>query len=48
MGEDDENELLDDEDDLESLASAAVNGANGQLAATEEEVELPSHACAYV
>jgi len=47
-GEDDENELLDDEDDLESLASAAVNGANGQLAATEEEVELPSHACAYV
>lgn len=42
-GDDDE---LDEEDDLESLASAAVNGANGALAPKQEEVELPSHACA--
>ncbi|KAF2221914.1 hypothetical protein BDZ85DRAFT_134820 [Elsinoe ampelina] len=42
-GDDDE---LDDEDDLESLASAAVNGANGGLAPKQEEVELPPHACA--
>ena len=46
--DDDDNEVLDDEDDLESLASAAVNGANGQLAAKDEDVELPAHACAYV
>lgn len=38
---------FDDEDDLESLASAAVNGNNGALAQDEEEVELPPHACAY-
>lgn len=46
-GDDDEGDVYDD-DDLESLASHAVNGANGQPApAQEEEVELPPHACAY-
>lgn len=33
------------EDDLESLASMQVDGANGQ-ARVEEEKELPPHACA--
>lgn len=47
VGDDDETDVYDD-DDLESLASHAVNGANGQAApAQEEEVELPAHACAY-
>lgn len=47
VGDDDEADVYDD-DDLESLASHAVNGANGQAApAQEEEVELPAHACAY-
>lgn len=46
-GDDDETDVYDD-DDLESLASHAINGANGQpAAAPEEEVELPAHACAY-
>lgn len=45
VGEDEEG-VYDDDDDLESLASAAVNGANGHLAGKEEEVELPGHACA--
>lgn len=46
--DDDETDVFDD-DDLESLASAAVNGANGHdHAAKEEHVELPDHACAYV
>lgn len=47
-GDDDETDVYDD-DDMESLASAAVNGANGHPGPKEEElVELPSHACAYV
>ncbi|CAK4032821.1 upf1 regulator of nonsense transcripts [Lecanosticta acicola] len=47
VGDDDETDVYDD-DDLESLASHAVNGANGQAApAQEEEVELPPHACSY-
>ena len=50
VGDDDETDAYDD-DDLESLASHAVNGgANGQEGAVqqqEEEVELPAHACAY-
>ncbi|KAF1350734.1 hypothetical protein BDV97DRAFT_155176 [Delphinella strobiligena] len=47
-GDDDETDVYDD-DDLESLASAAVNGANGHDDhAKEENVELPDHACAYV
>lgn len=46
-GDEDEADIYDD-DDLESLASQAVNGANGHVAPAEEEVELPSHACAYV
>lgn len=47
VGDDDETDVYDDED-LESLASHAVNGANGGAAQQpEEEVELPPHACAY-
>ncbi|WPH02314.1 DNA-binding protein SMUBP-2, protein [Acrodontium crateriforme] len=47
LGADDETDVYDD-DDLESLASHAVNGANGQGDVhNEEEVELPPHACAY-
>lgn len=48
-GADDENETeaLDDDDD-ESLASVPVDGIRGiSLKATEEEKELPDHACAY-
>lgn len=45
-GGDDQGDAFDDEDDLESLASAAVNGANGHVVPKQEEVELPSHACA--
>jgi hypothetical protein len=45
--DDDESESIE-EDDLESLASAAVD-ANGkkQIQNTEEVKELPAHACAY-
>ncbi|KAK3115313.1 ATP-dependent RNA helicase, partial [Teratosphaeriaceae sp. CCFEE 6253] len=48
VGDEDETDVYDD-DDLESLASHAVNGANGQAGRQqhEEEVELPAHACAY-
>ncbi|EMC99325.1 hypothetical protein BAUCODRAFT_399389 [Baudoinia panamericana UAMH 10762] len=48
VGDDDETDVYDD-DDLESLASHAVNGANGRAGQqpAEEEVELPPHACAY-
>lgn len=51
VGDDVEGEVYDDEDDLESLASQALNGANGHLVGKrqeEEEVELPPHACSYV
>lgn len=45
--DDDEEGDLYDDDDMESLISQPVNGANGKpLAAPEEEVELPPHACA--
>lgn len=44
--DDDESESVE-EDDLESLASAAVDGKK-QVAKAEEEKELPPHACAYV
>ena len=48
VGDDDEADVYDD-DDLESVASHAANGANGQAGAVqqEEEMELPAHACAY-
>ena len=38
-----------DEDDLESMASMPVGGANGQAAMRTEdaEVELPAHACTW-
>jgi len=42
--DDEESEGLED-DDLESLASAQVNGQT-QPAEPEEEKELPPHACA--
>ena len=44
--DDEESEGLD-EDDMESLASAQVNG-QAQPVKPEEEKELPPHACAYV
>ncbi|OAL71536.1 hypothetical protein A7D00_4440 [Trichophyton violaceum] len=38
----------DDDDDLESMASVAVDGAGKpQASKTEEEKELPAHACGY-
>lgn len=43
LDEDDDGDGYDD-DDMESMASMAVGGKQGQKA--EEEVELPSHACA--
>jgi len=46
-GGDDEGDAFDD-DDLESLASAAINGQEGTVAVKQEEVELPPHACSYV
>ena len=42
--DDEETEDME-EDDLESLASAQVNGQKGPVKA-EEEKELPPHACA--
>ena len=48
-GEDEDGAELFEDDDIESLISQPVNGANGQprpLQEPEEEVELPSHACA--
>lgn len=42
--DDDESEVLED-DDLESMASVAVNGTKPPVKA-EEEKELPAHACA--
>ncbi|RKF73804.1 Regulator of nonsense transcripts 1-like protein [Golovinomyces cichoracearum] len=45
--EDNETEVFDD-DDVESLASATVDGVKTMsLRGTEEEKELPAHACAY-
>ena len=45
VGDDDETDVFDD-DDVESLASHAMNGKGGQTV-PEEEVELPPHACSY-
>lgn len=46
--DDDETDVFED-DDLESMASMTVDGANGKKTMkVEEEVELPPHACAYV
>ena len=46
VDDDDETDVFDD-DDMESMASLAVDGANGKPAPKqEEEVELPPHACA--
>ena len=43
--EDEGTEVFDD-DDTESMASMPVDGVNGQsLPTTEEEKELPPHAC---
>lgn len=45
--EDDEETDVYDDDDIESMASMAVDGANGKAGVKqEEEVELPPHACA--
>lgn len=44
---DDEDSDGFEDDDLESMASAAVDGKKAP-AKVEEEVELPPHACAYV
>lgn len=44
--DDDETDVFDD-DDMESMASMAVDGVNGKgPAKVEDEVELPPHACA--
>lgn len=44
--DDDETDVFDD-DDMESMASMAVDGTNGKAPTkAEEEVELPPHACA--
>jgi hypothetical protein len=46
LDDDEETEVYDD-DDLESLASAAIDGPNGKkVDKAEEAVELPPHACA--
>ena len=44
---DDEDSEFLGEDDTESLASHQIDGA-AQVLKTEEEKELPLHACAYV
>ena len=53
VGDDDETDVFDD-DDLESLASHAINGKGAGVGVGgegqgghEEEVELPAHACSY-
>lgn len=46
-GDDEEGTDVYDDDDMESLISQPVNGANGKPGQRpEEEVELPAHACA--
>jgi regulator of nonsense transcripts 1 len=43
--DDDETDVFDDED-MESMASMTVDGANGKgVSKIEELVELPAHAC---
>ena len=45
--DDDEETDLYDEDDMESLISQPMNGADGKpVPKPEEEVQLPEHACA--
>jgi hypothetical protein len=45
--DDDEETDVYDDDDMESMASMAVDGVNGKAGVkAEEEVELPPHACA--
>lgn len=45
--DDDEETDLYDDDDMESMMSMPVGGANGTGGMkAEEDVELPSHACA--
>lgn len=46
--QDDEDTDVFDDDDIESLASMAVDGLNGKpgVKQEEEQVELPPHACA--
>ena len=47
--DDDEETDVYDDDDMESMASMAVDGVNGKAGTkAEEEVELPPHACAQV
>lgn len=43
----DDDSDVQEEDDLESMTSAAVDGQK-QISKAEEEKELPAHACAYV
>jgi hypothetical protein len=44
--DDDEETDVFDDDDMESMASMAVDGANGKVVPkAEEDVELPPHAC---
>ena len=47
---DDESDIYPDEDDdADSLASHQINGQNGHHHQDEEhDIELPTHACAYV
>jgi hypothetical protein len=46
MDDDEETDIYDD-DDMESMVSMPVDGANGRSGAkAEEQVELPPHACA--
>lgn len=45
--EDDEETDVYDDDDMESMASMALDGRNGKAGMNvDEEVELPAHACA--
>ena len=46
--DDEETEVLDEDDDMESMVSVPVDRANGQQGGLrpEEEKELPPHACA--
>lgn len=44
-----DDDSQDDDDDADSLASHQLNGQNGHpLPDEDHDVELPSHACAYV
>ena len=45
--DDDEETDVFDDDDMESMVSMPVDGQNGKVGMKQEEdVELPSHACA--